>query len=108
MKNLMTKMLRNFKRVGINLSIDGIGKHFDYIRHGVPWKTVKSNLDSFFDLYMNQLEYKVEGEGFKFSMSYTITIGNLNIFYLKDIHDFFHKNYIQYTDVEDEFLIEYH
>ena len=45
-------------------------------------------------------------------MSYTITIGNLNIFYLKDIYDFFHKNYIQYTDVEDEFfnripLIEY-
>ena len=37
-------------------------------------------------------------------MSYTITIGNLNIFYLKDIHDFFHKNYIQYTDVEDEFF----
>ena len=103
-ENLMTKMLRNFKRVGINLSIDGIGKHFDYIRHGVPWETVKSNLDSFFDLYMNQLEYKVEGEGFKFSMSYTITIGNLNIFYLKDIHDFFHKNYIQYTDVEDEFF----
>ena len=65
---------------------------------------MKSNLDSFFDLYMNQLEYKVEGEGFKFSMSYTITIGNLNVFYLKDIHDFFHKNYIQYTDVEDEFF----
>ena len=33
--SLMDKMLRNFKRVGINLSIDGIGKHFDYIRHGV-------------------------------------------------------------------------
>ena len=60
----MTKMLRNFKRVGINLSIDGIGKHFDYIRHGVPWETVKSNLDSFFDLYMNQLEYKEEGQRF--------------------------------------------
>ena len=28
------KMLKNFKRVGINLSIDDIGKHFDYIRHG--------------------------------------------------------------------------
>ena len=53
---------------------------------------------------MNQLEYKEEAEYFKMSMSYTITIGNLNIFYLKDIHDFFHKNYIQYTGVEDEFF----
>ena len=102
---MMDRMLRNFKRVGINLSIDGIGKHFDYIRHGVPWETVKSNLDSFFHLYMNQLEYKQnKNDGFKLSMSYTITIGNLNIFYLKDIHEFFHKNYIQYTGVQDEFF----
>ena len=68
---MMDRMLRNFKRVGINLSIDGIGKHFDYIRHGVPWETVKSNLDSFFHLYMNQLEYKQnKNDGFKLSMSY--------------------------------------
>ena len=56
---------------------------------------MKSNLDSFIDLYMNQLDKREED--FKMSMSYTITIGNLNVFYLKDIHDFFHKNYIQYT-----------
>ena len=102
--SLMDKMLTNFKKVGINISIDGIGKHFDYIRHGVPWVTVKDNLDSFFELYMNQLKYKEEGEAFKFSMSYTITIGNLNIFYLKDMHDFFHKNYISKTGIQDEFF----
>ncbi len=101
---MMDKMLTNFKKVGINISIDGIGKHFDYIRHGVPWETVKDNLDSFFNLYMNQLPYKEDGKDFKMSMSYTITIGNLNIFYLKDIHEFFHKNYISKTGVEDEFF----
>ena len=51
--SFMNKMIKNFKRVSINLSIDGVGKHFDYIRHGVSWSTVKSNLDSFFDLYMS-------------------------------------------------------
>ena len=44
---------------------------------------------------MDQLPYKEDGKDFKMSMSYTITIGNLNVFYL-GIHDFFHKNYIQY------------
>ena len=37
-------------------------------------------------------------------MGYTITIGNLNIFYLKDIHDFFYKNYISKTGVVGKFL----
>ena len=99
--SFMNKMIKNFKRVSINLSIDGVGKHFDYIRHGVPWSTVKSNLDSFFDLYMSQLNSK---EKVNFFMGYTITIGNLNIFYLKDIHDFFYKNYISKTGVVGKFL----
>ena len=40
-------MLDNFKAVGFNVSIDGIGKRFEYLRHGANWKEVSDNLDWF-------------------------------------------------------------
>lgn len=98
--NLMRLILSNFKAVGVNISIDGINEHFDYIRHGVPWEKVKQNLDSFFNLYSNQQEYKDKDGWWRFSMSYTITIGILNIHYLRDIHEFFEKNYINKTGID--------
>lgn len=82
---LIHKIINKFGHVGINISIDGIGEHFDYIRHGSNWKNVKSNLDKFYNLFETVTE--------NFSMAATITISNLNFYYLRDIHIFFEENY---------------
>lgn len=38
-------LAKNFKRMIIAVSIDGLGKSIEYIRHGVRWQTVKNNLE---------------------------------------------------------------
>lgn len=80
-EELVTKIKGNFKNIGINISLDGIGKHFDYIRHGMPWETVDKNIKSFFAHLK-----KHDGRGF--GMSFTITISPLNIYYLHEIHEY--------------------
>jgi len=82
---LIHKIIDKFGHVGINISIDGIGDQFDYIRHGNSWENVKSNLDKFYNLFETITE--------NFSMAATITISNLNFYYLRDIHLFFEENY---------------
>lgn len=82
---LIHKIIDKFGHVGINISIDGIGDQFDYIRHGNSWENVKSNLDKFYNLFETVTE--------NFSMAVTITISNLNFYYLRDIHLFFEENY---------------
>ena len=43
------KMLK-FKRVGLNLSIDAVGKVAEYQRHGTIWPVVKENIFKFIEL----------------------------------------------------------
>lgn len=100
---LMRLMLTNFKAIGINLSIDGVYEHFDYIRHGVSWDKIKQNLDSFFELYADQHQFKDPDGYWKMNMSYTVTIGLLNVHYLRDIHEFFEKNYINRTGIANHY-----
>lgn len=37
-------ILRKFKKVLITVSLEGIGKHNDYIRHGSKWETIHDNI----------------------------------------------------------------
>ena len=93
-KPLIEKILTNFNSLGFNISIDGIGEHFDYIRHGNNWTNVKNNLDSFYNLFMNQSKYKDNDNGmWKLSIGVTVTISNMNFPYLRGIHEFFEQNY---------------
>lgn len=80
----------NFQNLGINLSIDGTGKHFDYIRHGNNWKNVESNLVKFHKMLEEQESTKAL---IRLGISVTITISPLNFYYLRDIHQYFEDNY---------------
>lgn len=93
-EELLEKILYNFNSLGFNISIDGIGKHFDYIRHGNNWDNVKGNLDKFYHLLMNQNQYKWDPSShWKLSIGVTITISNMNFAYLRPMHEFFEENY---------------
>lgn len=80
----VNKILENFWGFGIQLSIDGVGEHFDYLRHGNNWDNVKRNIDSF---------YKIFQEHHSFALGVTITVSQLNMYYIREIHEFFEQNY---------------
>ena len=60
-----------FKSIRINLSLDGIGKRFNYIRYPLNWDTVVKNIDRM----RQELAPNV-----KFSVNHTVNIFNLYYF----------------------------
>jgi sulfatase maturation enzyme AslB (radical SAM superfamily) len=44
---LFVDRLNKFKNVNLVMSIDGVGKTAEYIRHGMPWETIKKNVHTF-------------------------------------------------------------
>jgi len=44
---LFVERLNKFKYVELVMSIDGVGKTAEYIRHGTPWKTIEKNVRAF-------------------------------------------------------------
>lgn len=76
-KKFLQKMIDNFASVGFNVSIDGIGKRFEYLRHGANWKEVSENLDYFHSLTPG------------IAIGITVTISSLNVHYLAEFHKTF-------------------
>lgn len=73
-------ILTHFKNVALDISIDGIGPHFDYIRYGETWSTIERNLDRYQDLVrMNP----------NISMNVCVTVCAYNIWYLDEIQRYF-------------------
>lgn len=64
------ELWKKFKVVNLNLSIDAVGEHFNYLRWPLQWHQVESNLKQL----LNLPDLKV-----KFTCSYTLT--PFNIFY---------------------------
>ena len=77
------KMLDNFKSVGFNVSIDSIGKRFEYLRHGASWKEVSDNLDWFHELLQDR----------GISIGITVTITAMNVMYLAELHKTFEERW---------------
>ena len=73
-------LLRNFRNVYFDLSIDDIGPRCGYIRYSSDWDLVGTNLQSF-------LRAKHNNKNFHFCVC--ITINSLNVFYLDEIVDYF-------------------
>lgn len=73
-------LLKNFRRVYFDLSIDDIGARCGYIRYSSDWDLVGANLASF-------LEAKKTNKNFFFCIC--ITINSLNVYYLDEIFDYF-------------------
>ena len=76
-KEFLQTMLDNFSSVGFNVSIDGIGKRFEYLRHGANWKEVAENLDYFHSLIPAS------------AIGITHTVSTLNVMYLAEFHKVF-------------------
>ena len=67
--------IADFKNIEVGVSIDGIGAHFDYIRHGLEYSQVVNNVVS----------WQTNLPKDKFSIDCITTVSVLNIFYLPEI-----------------------
>ena len=82
--DVLEQFIPHFKRIGIGLSIDGIGPMYEYLRHPGKWSDVEENI----------LKYKNLTNLYKnnFGISYTHTIGWLNAWYVPEFHDWVEKS----------------
>ncbi len=76
-------ILKKFQNLNICLSIDGIGKRFEYIRYPLKWDLLLKNIELFKSLNIN------------LSVSYTIS--NLNLLYYSETIDWFNKQNLPYN-----------
>jgi sulfatase maturation enzyme AslB (radical SAM superfamily) len=75
-------ILRQFPNLNICLSIDGVGKTFEYMRFPLKWDLFLSNLSIFKSMTKN--------------ISVSCMISNLNIYYYSEMIDFFKQNDLNY------------
>lgn len=73
-------IFEQFGGVDIGVSIDGIGRQFDYMRYPAKWDQIQGNLDRWQQL--NSANVRV---------TICITVSLLNIYYLPEYMDFFHQ-----------------
>ena len=79
----LDSIVENFKNVSFNVSIDGIGKRFEYLRFPGKWDKVEQNLDKI---------HKWREEG-KIHVGVTNTVTILNLMYLLEFHVEFAKRW---------------
>jgi sulfatase maturation enzyme AslB (radical SAM superfamily) len=68
------ELLKQFKKVLISLSIDGIGKRFEYQRHPAKWSLIENNITKFLSLLTNK----------NIHVSVCFTVNTLNVYYLEE------------------------
>lgn len=76
-------VLSQFKNLNFNLSIDGTGRVFEYMRYPLQWNNLLTNLKFFRELTDN--------------ISATYTLSNLNILYHNETVKWFQDNHIPYS-----------
>jgi len=72
--------LKQFKSVNIDVSIDGIGPHYDYIRYGETWATVEKNVLRYRQLTKTNPNIK---------MHICITVCALNVLHVMELQKYF-------------------
>lgn len=73
----LIKLLSKFNNVNLNLSIDGWGPHFTYLRHPAKWSLVYDNIKEFIELS--------KSNRFKLSLLPVITVTSMNVYYLPEL-----------------------
>jgi len=71
---LLERMTTNFKSVVINLSIDGIGSTYEYLRHPGVWEEAYANMKKYYE-FIGRIKIQI-----------TLTISWLNALQVPDIH----------------------
>ena len=74
------KLWAPFREVGINFSIDDLGPRFEYQRKNAKWDEVLANIARYKEL---AAKYNVN-----IILKFYITVGILNVFYLKEFFEF--------------------
>jgi hypothetical protein len=67
------KLWSHFKEIDIQLSIDGVGARYEYIRHPASWATLATNVTAY---------QQVHASNIKLSVSHTVSA--YNIYYLDE------------------------
>ena len=88
----LIKYISGFKRMGVQLSIDGIEEEFEYLRYGASFETLEKVCDSFYELTK---EYK------NFSMGSHYTLSWMNCLRFPQ---FFNWMQTKYPDIIDVYV----
>jgi len=88
----LLKYIDSFKRVGVQLSIDGIDEEFEYLRFGAKFETLEKVCDSFYQLTKDY-------ENFYMGCHYTLSWMNCLKF-----SEFFNWMQDKYPDIEDIYV----
>jgi len=73
-------ILTNFKNVIINISVDGIGDRFTYMRHPGNWALSERNIRSFFEL---------EQAHDNINVIPVCTVSAINVWYIEEVFEYF-------------------
>lgn len=80
---LLQKWINNFERVGIGLSIDGIGPTYNYMRHPGNWNKVYENIKKYYQFH---LDNNVNNHH-DFNCQISFTLSWVNALDMTRIHD---------------------
>ena len=83
-KTKQTDLLKQFKSVSIQLSIDGIGPRFEYQRYPGKWSVIEKNIERFLKLRQHGI-----------TISTCTTLSVLNIWYLEELLEYFYERNIK-------------
>lgn len=80
-RKMIEHLLPRFKSMCLSFSIDGIGKHFEYLRHGADWSVVDANLRHAASI----------ADGTSLTAIAAMTLGSMNMLYLPEYGDYFNE-----------------
>ena len=102
---LLLKLKRNFKRLGIGLSVDGIGKTYEYLRHPGNWGETYANMKFYNDFVEeNCLHHIAPNDQYSeysdnVSIQVTFTLGWLNALDLPKMHALVKDEFPKYAKI---------
>lgn len=82
----IVEILKGFKKVYLNFSIDDIGKRFEYQRKGAEWDSVVENMKK----YISHGGYGVED---KIQCKICCTVTNMNIYYFPEYFAYMNEHF---------------
>lgn len=79
-------LLKSFKKVYLNFSIDDIGERFEYQRKGADWDNVVENMRKY-------IEYGGYSDKSQMVCKICCTVTNMNIYYFPEFFDYLNKHF---------------
>jgi organic radical activating enzyme len=90
--SLVKKMLQFKGAPSLNLSIDSVGKNYEYIRYPMKWKSLEKSLDN--------LMAKFDENDRKLNLFPTIVLSVLNAHYIPDLYEWYKEHILHNDTVE--------